>query len=221
MNPLVLRMTMTAGIIVATFVGVAAYAYMKFPENAVVIFCAVAAMAVIVFFVQRQEKTARFNVYYSTVQEFGTPINFGKTDAAFERDGTRFNIEYPQNENQPSFKVNFFLSGIREKFVIQNRTIASRFPDDCPFLENSPLPEDYAAQSRNPAFLLAFLNNPEVRGEILNYKASFWGRISISFDDGSFEMVWTPPISEQIDGFYQLCKSAAVFHDELKKLKER
>lgn len=217
MNPLGLRMAMTAGIMLATVVGILAYAYMKFPENAVVIALAVAATAGIVFFVQRQEKAARFNVYYATVQQFGTPVNFGKTESAFERDGTRFDIEYPQGEHQQFYKLNFFLSGIRQKFVIQNRTIASRYPEDCPFLENSPLPEDYAVQSRDAAFMLEFLKNREVLNEILNYKASFWGRIMISFEDGGFEMNWTPPISEQIDGFRQLCQTAVVFHDALKK----
>lgn len=217
MNPLGLRMAMAAAMMLATIVGFAAYAYMKFPENAVVISFAVAATAAIVFFVQRQENKARFNVYYATVQQFGTPVNFCNTESAFERDGTRFNIEYPQGKNQQFYKLNFYLSGIKQKFVIQNRTIASCYPDDCPFVENSPLPEDYAVQSRNPAFMLEFLKNREVLKEILSYKASFWGRVSISFEDGSFEMIWTPPISEQIEGFRQLCQTAVVFHDELKK----
>jgi hypothetical protein len=85
-------------------------------------------------------------------------------------------------------------------------------------IQDSPLPAEYLVQARNPEFIHALLKNRAVRDEILNYKASFWGRILISLDDGNFEMTWTPPVSEQIDGFYSVCQSAVVFHDELKKL---
>ncbi len=219
-NLMPLRILMIAVIIIATTAGGLAFGFMKFPENAVVIAFLVAAVGGVVFFIQRREKAARFDIYYRTVQEFGQPINFGNLDAAFERAGTRFNVEFPKDEDSLFFKVNFRLPNLRQKFSIQNRTLATRFDDDYQILQDSSLPPEYVAQARNGEFLLNFLKISAIRNEILNYKASFWGRILIKLDDGDFEMLWSPPLSEQIEGFYQICQSAVVFHDELKRISE-
>ena len=212
---------MTAVLMIAAIGGILAFAYLKFPENAVVIFLAVAVSAGIFYFLQRQEKAARFDAYYSAVREFGTPLSFNNQEAAFERHGTRFDVGFPYGENNAVFKVNFYVPHVEEKFSVQNRTLLVTRYDDCQEITNSPLPPEYLVQSRSPEFLLNLLRNREVLDEVLNYRASFWGRISISFADGSFEMVWAPPVSEQIDGFAQICRSAVVFHDELKKIPEK
>lgn len=218
-NPLALRLLMATVITIATTAGILAFAFMKFPGNAVVIFFSVVVTAAVVFFIQKKEKTARFEVFYSTVQEFGKPISFNKHSASFERNGTRFDVDFPQDENSLFFKVNFYLPNIKEKFSIQNKSLGTKHHSDCYWIQDdSPLPPDYLLQTRNVEFLLNFLKNREVYDEILNYRASFWSGISFSFEDGIFEMIWTPPISEQIDGFYRACRSAIVFHDELKKL---
>jgi hypothetical protein len=209
---LLLTVTITAGIL--------AFFFMTFPANAVVIALAAGLTGGIIFFSQRKEKAARFNIYYTTVREFGTPVSFGNLEAAFERNGTRFDVDFPQGEHRQFFKATFRIPQLREKFSIQNRTLATRFDDDCQVVQDSPLPPEYLVQSRHPAFLLNFLKRREIRDEILNFKASFWGRTLISLDDGDFEMIWTPPMSEQIDGFYQICQSAVVFHDELKRISE-
>jgi hypothetical protein len=219
-NPLPLRILLTAVIMIATTAGLLAFAFMKFPGNAVVIFLAVAVTVGTVYLIQRKEKAARFNIFYTTVQEFGKPLNFGNLDAAFERAGTRFDVQFPKDKHNQVFKVNFHIPNIRQKFSIQNRTLATRFDEDCQVLQDSSLPPDFLVQSRNPTFLLNFLKAREIRDEILNYKASFWGRILIALDDGDFELVWAPPIAEQIEGFYQVCQSAVVFHDELKRISE-
>ena len=217
-NPVGLRILMVIIIMIATVAGTLAFAFMKFPDSLLVIIPSVAVGCLVVFLTQRQEKAARFNVYYATVQEIGMPISFGGDEAAFERNGTRFDVKFPKDKYNQVFKVNFFLPNIRRKFSIQNRTIATRFDNECQVIENSPLPSDFLVQAREPEFLLILLQNPTIRDEILNYKASFWGRILISLDDGNFEFVWAPPISEQIDGFSTVCHSAVVFHDELRKL---
>ena len=217
-NPIALRVLMIGAIMIATVAGFLALAYMKFPDSLLIVIPSVALVSLAVFFVQRSEKAARFNVYYTTVQEFGTPVSFGKYEAAFERNGTRLDVIFPHGEYDNFFKVNFYLPNLRQKFSIQNRTLATSFDDNCQVMQDSPLPAEYLVQSRNPEFIRAFLKNRAVRDEILNYKASFWGRILISLDDGNFELQWTPPVSEQIDGFYSVCQSAVVFHDELKKL---
>jgi len=217
-NLIALRLVMSAVILAATTAAVLAFAFMKFPDNAVVILFAVAATAGAGFFIHKKEKAARFEVYYSTVQELGKPISYNKNSASFERNGTRFDVDFPQGEYKLFFKVNFYLPNIREKFSIQNKSLATTHHSDCYRIqEDSPLPEEYLLQTSHPAFLLNFLKNPEIKSEVLNYNASLWGRISISLEDGSFEMIWTPPISEQIDGFHQICRSAVIFHDELKK----
>jgi hypothetical protein len=117
--------------------------------------------------------------------------------------------------------VTFYLPNLRQKFSVQNKTLSTAHHDDCYWIpqENSPLPEEYLLQARNPDFLLQLLENRRIRNEILNYNASMWtGNISFSFDDGDFELRWTPPVSEQIDGFQRVAHSAAVFHEELKKI---
>lgn len=217
-NTLATRFLLVAVIMIGTVGGVLAFAFMKFPDNAIVIALAVAVVSGGAYFSHRQDKKARFDIYYQTVQEFGTPVNFGKWDAAFERNGTRFDIDFPQGENSPFFKVNFHIPNLYHKFSVQNRTLATRYDDDCQVVLDSTLPQEYVVQARNPEFLLNFLKNRQIRDEILNYNASLWGRILIALDDGAFEMIWTPPVSEQIEGFYQICQSAVVFHDELKRI---
>jgi hypothetical protein len=219
-NPLPLRILMAFVMMITVTAGFLAFAYLKFPENAVVIFLAVAVTLGVVFFIQRKEKAARFNVYYTTVRELGQPVNFGNLEAAFERAGTRFDVQFPKDKHNQVFKVTFHIPNLGQKFSIQNRTLATRFAEDCRVIEDSPLPPDFLVQSRNPAFLLNFLKNRTIFDEILSYKSSFWGRILIALDDGDFEMAWAPPISEQVDGFYRICQSAAVFHDELKRISE-
>ena len=220
-NVVVMRLLMTAVIMIATIIGFLGFYFLKFPENAVVAFFAVALGVSVPILLSRKEKSERFKIYYQTVEELGSPINFGNRDAAFERAGTRFDVEFPKGEHQQFFKVNFRIPNIRQKFSIQNRSLATSFHDDCQVIQESPLPPDYLVQADNPAFLLNFLQNRQILDEILNYKATFWGRILIALDHGDVEIVWTPPLSEQIDGFYQICRSAAVFHDELKRISEK
>ena len=220
-NPIGQNLLLALGIMIATVAGFLAFAFMKFPENAIVIALSVLGIGGLAYFSSHISKKARFNIYYSTVQELGMPISFGNTTAAFERNGTRFDIDFPKGENHQYFKLNFYLPNVREKFSIQNKTLITEFHDDCQIIENSALPQEYRVQSRSPEFLLNLLNQKHILNEIQNYPAGFFGRMLISFDDGSFEMIWTPPISEQIEGFYQVCNSAVIFHDELKKYQKK
>jgi hypothetical protein len=214
-----LRFLMTAVILIASAAGTLAFAFMKFPDNAVVIGVSIALTAAVAFFVRRKEKSARFDVYYKTAQELGTPAAFGDLSGAFERNGTRIEVDFPQGKHSFFFKVNFYLPNLRQKFSVQNKSLATVHHNDCYRIgQDSPLPEDYLLQSRNPDFLLHLLKNTEILNEILSYKASMWGRISISFEDGDFEMIWTPPMSEQLDGYQRVCRTAVVFHDELQKI---
>jgi hypothetical protein len=212
---------MITGVMIATTAGFLAFAFMKFPDSLLVIIPSVALCVAAVFLVQRKEKAARFNVYYATVQQFGKPVSFGNLDAAFERDGTRFDARFPRGKYSLFFTVSFYIPNSREKFSIQNRNFHTTHHDDCQIIGDAGLPPEYLLQSRNPAFLPYLLSKRQIRDEVLNYGASFWGRTSISFDDGAFELIWTPPVSEQIDGFYKVCQTAVVFHDELRKISGR
>jgi hypothetical protein len=220
-NPVGQNLLLALGTMAATMAGVWAFAFMKFPANAVIIALSVLAVSGLAYFSIQSGKKARFKIYYSTVQEYGMPISFNNTNAAFERNGTRFDIDFPQGKYENFFKVKFYLPNVSQKFSIQNKTLQTEFYDDCQVIENSPLPQEYRVQSRDPAFLLNLLNQKHIFNEIQNYPAGFFGRILISFADGDFEMIWTPPISEQIEGFYQVCHSSVVFYDELKKFQKR
>lgn len=123
-------------------------------------------------------------------------------------------------------KENFHLPNIRQKFSVQNKSPATAHYNDCFWIEekDSPPPEfllHSRKQSRNPDFLLQLLKNRQILDEILSYTASMWGRISFSFDDGSLELIWTPPMSEQFEGFERACRTAVTFHDELQKISDR
>jgi len=218
-NPLPLRLLMIVVIPAAIGAGFLAYAKMQFPVNAIVIAFSAAAIAGVFFFVTRQEKAARFDVYFGTVQALGQPLSFGSTTAAFERNGTRFDVEFPQGKYHLHYTVTFYLPNLREKFSVQNKSLATTHHNDCYWIEakDSPLPPEYLLQSRRPDFLFEVLENRRIRDEILSYDASMWSRISLSVDDGHVELIWTPPVSEQLDGFRRIAHSAAVFHDELQK----
>lgn len=216
-NPLPLRILMIVVIMLSTAAFVLAITFMKFPDYLLVIFISAAVSGGFIYFVIKKEQVARFNAYYSMVQEFGSPISFNKNSAAFQRDKTRFDIEYPTDKRHLAYIVNFYISKLPQKFSIQNKTLATRYESDCQTIQESPLPPEYLLQSRDPDFLFNLLKNSAIRNEILNYSASFWGRFSISFNDGSFEIEWVPPLNEQIDGIHSICRTAVVFHDELKK----
>lgn len=219
-NPLPLRILMTVVIVLGTAAVIVALGFMKFPDYLFVIFFSVALGSGFIYFVIKKEQAARFKVYYSTVQELGTPISYNKHSAAFQHGETRFDIVFPKNEHHNAYHVTFYLPNLSQKFSIQNKTIATRYDSDCQIIQESPLPPEYLLQSRKPEFLLELLKIPDIRNEILNYGASFWGRFYVSFNDGSFEIEWVPPVGEQIDGIYTICRTAVVFHDELKKLQK-
>jgi len=222
-NPVPLRLLMGLVMTIAIIAAIAAFKLLKFPANAAVIALAVAAIIVIALLLRRKEKNARFEIYYRTAQELGTPLSFSGLNAAFERNGTRFEADFPQDEDSFYFKVTFHLPNIRQKFSIQNRSLRTTHHDDCYWIEEkgSPLPPEFLLQSRNPDFLLELLKTWKIRDEVLSYNVSMWSGISFSFDDGNFEMIWTPPMSEQFEGFDRACRTAVTFHDELQKISVR
>lgn len=60
---------------------------------------AVAAIIVINFLIRRKEKSAHFEIYYRTARKLGTPLSFADRNAAFEKNGTRFEAEFPEGEH--------------------------------------------------------------------------------------------------------------------------
>lgn len=208
-------------ILAAVAGGALAAAYVRFPDSLLIILPVAAALGGGIWFILRKERLARFEAFYSTVQEFGTPISFQNVEGAFERDGTRFDIAFPQGENHTYFRVKFFLPDIAEKFSIQNRTLATVYEPDCVDLSKEFLPEEYLVQARNAEFARELFENRLLLGEVLNYKASFWGGLKLGFADGSFDFQWVPPIADQVEGLYKVCRTAVVFHDELRKLAKK
>lgn len=219
-NIFALRLLMALVITAATAAVVLAVAFMKFPDNAVIIILSVAVGGVVSFFVQKKVNAALFEIYYRTVQELGMPLSYNGLQAAFERNGTRFDIDFPQGKHNYFFKIIFYLPNIRQKFSVQNKSLATVHHNDCYRIDekDSPLPTDFLLQSRNPEFLFQFLEIPAIRNEILSYEVSMWSRTAFSFEDGNFEFIWTPSMSEGATGFDRACRTAAAFHDELQKI---
>jgi hypothetical protein len=200
-----------------TVFGAFSFTFLTFPSNVVVIAVSVGAIIAVAFFNNRVVKSARLDVFYRTANDFGTPISFENHSASFERNGTRFEGEFPHDKHNNNLKVSFYIPNVREKFIIQHNALLKKELFDCKYLESSPLPSDIFLSAGNQDFLLNLLKNKNILNEIYNYPAKVFSGFSIVFDDGSFEIERVPKISEQVDGFYQVCQTAVVFHDELKK----
>lgn len=203
----------------ATALGFIAYMYWSLPYNVGGIVFAIAAISGAAYFVSKVEKKARFDAFYAAIQNLGTPISFDNYSAAFEKDGTRFDITYPRGENETAHKIKFFLSGNHQRFVIRHQGIYLNSLPDCPYLENSPLAPEVQLYAQNADFLVHFVQIPGIRDEIYQYPSGFFLRMVLTFDAGNFELSWTPKMNEQAEGVYKICKTAVVFHDELKKLR--
>lgn len=218
-NLIAMRVTLVIVIMLAIGLGFVAVMYWSFPMNVGGVIIAVAAVITLTYFSSKAEKLARFDAFYSAIQNYGTPLSFDNYTASFERNGTRFEINFPQGENETALKINFFLSGNHQRFIIQHQAILMKSLPDCPYLQNSPLSPDFHLYAQNPDFLVRFVQIPAIRDEIYEYPSGFFSHFQLSFDAGSFEMAWTPKMSEQSEGVYKICKTAVVFHDELKKLR--
>ncbi len=205
--------------LLATALGIVAGYYWSFPMNVGGIILAVAALGATVYFSMKAEKKARFDTFYSAIQNLGTPVSFDNYSAAFEKDGTRFEITYPRGESETALKINFFLTGHHQRFMIRHQSIFLTSLSNCPYLQNSPLSPDIQLYAQNPDFLVRFVQIPAIRDEIYEYPPSFFSKLGITFDAGNFELLWTPKMGEQTDSVYKICKTAVVFHDELKKLR--
>lgn len=216
-NLMSMRIMLTIVLLLGSALAIIAAVFWSFPLNVVGVVIAVLSIIGAVYFSMKAEKKARFDAFYAAIEPFGTPLSFDNYSAAFEKDGTRFEITYPQGENESSLKINFFLSNFRERFIIQHQEIFMKSLPGCNFLQNSPLAPDVHLQAQNLEFLWRFVQIPAIRNEIYEYPATMFGRFRITFDDGNFELEWTPKFSEQTDGVYKICKTAVVFHDELKK----
>jgi hypothetical protein len=221
-NLLFQRLFIVALTIPATFAVIYAVGFLKFPSNVVVAALGVSVIGALLFYTTRKEKKARFEIYYRAATEFGRPISFDDYTAAFERDGTQFDCGFPSGKYDTALKVSFYVSNVRQRFIIQHDSFNRKTLPECGYVQSTTLSDDFYLQCEGSAqsedFLMNLLKNKNIAGELYNYPKSMMTTFSIVFDDGSFEMHWTPPASVQIEGFYQLCQTAAIFHDELKKL---
>ncbi len=220
-NLVAMRITLVIVILLAVALGVIAGMYWSFPMNVGGIILAVAATIGVTYFSSKAEKRARFEAFYAAIQNVGTPISFDNYSAIFEKDGTRFEIKYPRGENDTALKIKFFLSGNHQRFIIRHQGIFLNSLSDCPHLQNSPLAPDVQLYSQNAEFLWRFVQIPAIRNEIYEYPSGFFTKMSITFDAGNFELLWTPKMSEQTEGVHKICKTAVVFHDELKNAETR
>jgi hypothetical protein len=216
-NLLSRRLVIMAITVAAILGGVYGYGYLKFPFNFVVIAISVGAIIAALILETRKEKSARLKIFYSTANEFGRPISFENHFASFERNGTRFDCEFPQDEDNTAIKVSFFLPNIRQRFNIRHGGIFGKSMPGCVPVQLPQLAEHVELQSESAEFLSDLLKNKELVDEIHNYPKSIMTAFSIVFDGGDFLIQWTPRVSEQIDGFRHVCRTAVVFHDELKK----
>jgi hypothetical protein len=220
-NPLFLRIVLVIVTIAATLAGFLGFVKLNSPYGYLAAGVAAFFLLGTVFFVKRTEKSVRFQAFYAAVRDFGEPLFFNNYAAAFERNGTRFDASFAQGKYDPAFKIRFYIPHLREKFFILSRRVLIGVYEDCVRIQGSPLPDDYVQHSRNPEFFLRLLNNRKILSEILSYQHSIWESFNISFEDGDFEISYTPKISQQREGFYRVCSTAVVFHDELKALAEK
>lgn len=221
-NLLFQRLLIVFVTIPATFAAIYAVGFLKFPANVVVAAVSIGAIGALIFYSSRKERAARFDVYYSAANDFGRPVSFDNYTAAFERDGTQFDCSFPSGKYDTALKASFYVSNVRQSFIIQHDSFNRRTLAQCGLFNAYHLSGDFHLQCEAGAasenFLTALLQNKNIAGELEMYPKSMMTAFSIVFDDGSFEIAWTPGASEQISGFYQVCRTAVAFHDELKKL---
>jgi len=205
-------------VLILSMSGVAlSFLFLSFPSNFVFGGASLGATIAILYFHNRMEKKARLDVFYQAANTFGRPVSFENHSAAFERDGTNFDIECPKDKYNTAFHARFSIPKVEQSFVIQHNALFKKSIPGCVFVENSPLRGLIFLHASNPDFLLNLLKNKNILNEIYNYPEKVMSNFSIVFDEGSFEIEWTPPLGEQIDGLFQVCQTAAVFYDELKK----
>ena len=217
-NLILWRLSIIPTTMAACFICFLAYRDLSVPFNFAVIAVCVGAIAGHAFYLQRKEKAARFDAFYAAATNFGKPGSFDNHFASFEREGTMFECEFPRDEHNTTFEVRFYLPKIYQRFVIQHNSLFKKSFPDCEPLQHPAL-DGVLLASRNPDFLFKLLKNRNLASEIYNYPEKMLSRFWIVFDDGNFEISWTPNASDQIDGFYQICQTAVVFHDALKKLR--
>ncbi len=122
-NLVTMRIMVTVVLLLGSALAIVAAVYWSFPLNVVGVVIAVLAMVGAGYFASKAEKKAKFDAFYSAIEPFGTPLSFDTYSAAFEKDGTRFEITYPRGENESSLKINFFLPNFRERFIIQHQEL--------------------------------------------------------------------------------------------------
>jgi hypothetical protein len=220
-NLLFQRLLIAFTTIPATFAAIYAFAYLNFPANVVVTALGVGTIGALIYYSSRKERAARFNIYYSAANDFGRPVSFDNFTAAFERDGTQFDCSFPSGKYDTALKASFYVSNVRQSFIIQHDSFNRKTLPQCGLFNSTLAPGDFLLQCEAGAasenFLTNLLQNKNIASELEMYPKSMMTAFSIVFDDGSFEIAWTPGASEQIDGFYQVCRTAVAFHDELKK----
>lgn len=216
-NVLFQRIVIILLTVAATFAAFYGYAYLKYPANWIVIGISVAVVGGLLSFLSRKEKRARLDAFYRAAGDFGRPLSFADLSASFERDGTQFDCSFPRGEYETSFKANFYLPNLRHKFIIQHDSIGRKTLYGCGPTTSTEVSDDFFLSDDGTDFLPELLKNRTITDELYNYPKSMMSAFWIVFDEGSFEIAWTAPPSLQSDAFYQVCQTASVFHDELKK----
>ena len=217
-NLLLQKFSIVLVTIPAAFVAVYASTYLRFPASAFVIAACVGAFCAVIYFGSRREKTARLNIFYAAANDFGRPVSFDNHSASFERDGTEFDCRFPVGEDEHALRVGFYLVNLRHRFSIQHDHLFRKTLDGCGLIVSTNLSDDFLLQGEADGFLEDLLKNKNITDDLYNYPKSLMTALSIVFDEGRFQIQWAPPVGEQIDGFYQVCQTAAIFHDELKKI---
>lgn len=206
-------------ICLAVFSMVLAISFWSFPANLAAVIIGLAVIIASVYLSSKSDKKAKLEIFYLTANEFGKPISLENNFASFERQETIFNAEFPtDDEHNDSFIVSFFLSRIREIFFIHPEKAAANVPLDCNFIDYSPLRRDIFLYADNPEFVINLVQNPKIQEEIYEYADESDSSFQISFKNGYFEIKWTPNLSEYVNGFYRICRTAVIFCDEIKKL---
>jgi hypothetical protein len=172
---------------------------------------------------------------YSTARNFGEVVSYNDESLSFVRDSTTFCWEMAWSGHQISFQ----LPETREKFSIRHQAwtlipadmmmyakmlsndrpkkeFAENLFSDCQTFQIPGLPDEFILQSRNTAFLQAVLSSHNVKMTLNKHLSQ---KFRIVFDGNYFEMNWQTGSNEEVEDFRQICQTAIIFCDELKKLR--
>lgn len=163
-----------------------------------------------------------------------------KRSISFERGETIFNLKVTPISIGDSYleltenKIQFSVTNLREKFYIRQKSFFA--PDNFEGCQSVQITmyDDFIFYSLHPQFLSNLMQNEKIRSEIYKYRKKVSRKFSVAFENEVMTIIWDRSRNDgeiawdtaiyretpqaEVQKLEQICQTAVVFYDELKKL---